>query len=74
MSDTLNKKETKKLVELGKKIQLSLSCNINGTGLPSRTNRLQAVNDMVEYLKIHDCEVYERDEDNYLVHWTSNTI
>ena len=60
MSDTLNKKEIKKLVELGKKIQLSLSCDINGQGIPCRTDRLQAVNDMIKYISIHDCEVIER--------------
>ena len=54
MSDTLNKKEIKKLIELGKRIQLGLSCDINGQGIPCRTDRLQAVDDMIEYLKIHD--------------------
>ena len=58
MSDTLNKKEIKMLIELGKKIQLGLSCDINGTGLPCRTDRLQAVQDMVEYLIIHDLKIY----------------
>ena len=33
MSDTLNKKEIKKLIELGKKIQLGLNCDINGQGI-----------------------------------------
>ena len=54
MTDTLNKKEIKMLIELGKKIQLGLGCDINGTGLPCRTDRLQAVNDMIEYLYIHN--------------------
>ena len=54
MSDTLNKKEIKRLIELGKRIQLGLSCDINGQGIPCRTDRLQAVKDMIEYLKIHD--------------------
>ena len=58
MSDTLNKKEIKMLIELGKKIQLGLGCDINGTGLPCRTDRLQAVQDMVEYLIIHDLKIY----------------
>ena len=73
MSDTLNKKEIKKLIELGKKIQLGLSCDINGQGIPCRTDRLQVVNDMIEYVSIHDCEVYIRDEDNYLIHHSSST-
>ena len=67
MSDTLNKKEIKKLIELGKKIQLGLSCDINEQGIPCRTYRLQAVSDMIEYLKIHDLRIYETDEDSYQV-------
>ena len=57
MSNTLTEKEMKQLVKLGKDIQLSLSDDINGTGLPSRTNRLEAVKDMIKYLQIHDYEV-----------------
>ena len=67
MSDTLNKKEIKRLIELGKRIQLGLSCDINGQGIPCRTDRLQAVDDMIEYLKIHDLRIYETDEDSYQV-------
>ena len=67
MTDTLNKKEIKKLIELGKKIQLGLSCDINEQGIPCRTDRLQAVSDMIEYLKIHDLRIYETDEDSYQV-------
>ena len=58
MSDTLNKKEIKKLIELGKRIQLGLSCDINGQGIPCRTDRLQVVDDMIEYIMIHDYRVY----------------
>ena len=57
MSNTLTEKEMKQLVKLGKDIQLSLSDDINGTGLPSRTNRLEAVKDMIKYLQIHDYDV-----------------
>ena len=67
MSDTLNQKEIKRLIELGKRIQLGLSCDINGQGIPCRTDRLQAVKDMIEYLKIHDLRIYETDEDSYQV-------
>ena len=67
MSDTLNKKEIKMLIELGKKIQLGLGCDINGQEIPCRTDRLQAVKDMIEYLKIHDLRIYETDEDSYQV-------
>ena len=59
MSDTLNKKEIKMLIELGKKIQLGLGCDINGTGLPCRTDRLSTLALMVKYLSIHNiiCDV-----------------
>ena len=66
MSDTLNKKEIKMLVELGKKIQLGLSCDINGQGIPCRTDRLQAVEDMKEYLSIHNIGCYNDNEQRAL--------
>ena len=66
MSDTLNKKEIKKLIELGKKIQLGLSCDINGQGIPCRTERLQAVEDMKEYLSIHDIRCLNDNEQRSL--------
>ena len=50
----LTEKEIKELVELGKNIQLCLSCNINDTGLPCRTDRFEAVNLMKKYLEIHN--------------------
>ena len=68
--DTLNKKEIKMLNKLGKDICLSLdldNTDLNNIGIPSRTNRLQAVKDMIEYLKIHDLRIYETDEDGYQV-------
>ena len=68
--DTLNKKEIKMLNKLGKDIMLSLDLNktdLNDIGIPSRTNRLQAVKDMIEYLKIHDLRIYETDESGYQV-------
>ena len=49
---------------------LSLDLNktdLNDIGIPSRTNRLQAVKDMIEYLKIHDLRIYETDESGYQV-------
>ena len=54
MIDTLNKKEINRLILLGIKLQLALSCDINHTGLPCRTDRLKAVEYMIEYLKIHN--------------------
>tara|TARA_R100001086_G_scaffold245497_1_gene176481 strand:+ start:493 stop:708 length:216 start_codon:yes stop_codon:yes gene_type:complete len=68
--DTLNKKEIKMLNKLGKDICLSLdldNTDLNNIGIPSRTNRLQAVKDMIEYLKIHDLRIYETDESGYQV-------
>jgi len=67
MSDTLNKKEMKQLAKLGKNIIVSLECDINGQGIPCRSDRLQAVKDMIEYLKIHDLRIYETDEASYQV-------
>jgi|TARA_R110002020_G_scaffold429721_2_gene639372 hypothetical protein len=50
---TLNKKEIKKLAKLGKGILASLSCDVNGMGIPCRTDRFYAVELMEKYLKIH---------------------
>ena len=50
----LTDKEINKLVELGKNIQLCLSCNINDTGVPCRTDRLESIKLMQEYLLVHD--------------------
>ena len=58
MSDTLNKKEIKKLIELGKRIQLGLGCDINGKGLPCRHDRLSVVDDMIKYIMTHNYKVY----------------
>ena len=58
-SNTLSNTEIKKLIELGKKIQLGLSCDINGQGIPCRTDRLQAVSDMIEYLNIHNIDTID---------------
>lgn len=57
MSETLTDKESERLIELGRDIRESLSCNANGTGLPCRTDRLEAVESMKEYLLIHNVEV-----------------
>ena len=50
----LTDKEINRLVELGADIQLCLSCDINDTGLPCRTDRFEAVNLMKKYLEIHN--------------------
>ena len=64
MDNVLNDTEVVCLASLGRAIQLDLSCDINGTGLPSRTNRLHAVELMVKYLEIHDY-VCVYDPDNF---------
>ena len=50
----LTDKEIERLVVLGENIQAGLSCDLNGTGLPCRTDRLSTVELMKEYLSIHD--------------------
>ena len=64
MGNVLTDTDVERLVELGKAIQLDLSNDINGTGLPSRTSRLEAVSNMVKYLEIHDY-VCVYDPDNF---------
>ncbi len=54
INETLSNKEIKEISKLGKKIQTSLSCDINGQGFPCRTDRFSAIEDMIEYLKIHN--------------------
>ena len=49
MSDTLNKKEVDQLMDLFNRIKLDLSA----PGFPTRTNRLEAVENMKRVLKIH---------------------
>jgi hypothetical protein len=49
MSDTLNKKEVDQLLDLFNRIKLDLS----DSSFPTRTNRLEAVENMKRVLKIH---------------------
>ena len=46
--------EMVQLAELGKLIQLGLSCDANGEGVPCRTDRLDVVGNMIKYLQLHD--------------------
>jgi len=55
--NTLTKKEIKRLIVLGENIQTGLSCDLNETGFPCRTDRLYSVKLMKEYLSIHDYEI-----------------
>ena len=55
MTDTLNQKEVDQLMDLFDKIRLDLSSN----SFPTRTNRLEAVENMKKVLEIHDYSVSE---------------
>jgi len=59
-NNTLTNKEVKKLVKLGTDIVMGLECNVNGDGLPCRTDRLDAVGNMVAYLTIHGYNIKEQ--------------
>tara|TARA_R100000306_G_C4365045_1_gene137218 strand:+ start:212 stop:394 length:183 start_codon:yes stop_codon:yes gene_type:complete len=54
MSNTLTDNDLKRLAELGKGIKLGLECNINDSGVPCLTDRLDAIEGMKEYLELHD--------------------
>ena len=63
MSDTLSNKEIKRLNKLGEGISVSLNLDLtdlNNIGIPCRTDRLEAVKDMKEYLEIHNYKVEEK--------------
>ena len=53
-NNTLTKQEQEELFRLGEDIQAGLSCDVNGTGIPCRTDRLDAVENMKRYLEIND--------------------
>lgn len=55
MTDTLNQKEVDQLMDLFDKIKLDLSSN----SFPTRTNRLEAVENMKKVLEIHNYSVSE---------------
>ena len=59
MSDHLNKKEIDQLLDLFNKIKLDLSDD----SFPTRTNRLEAVENMKKVLEIHNYVVSEYDPD-----------
>jgi hypothetical protein len=54
MSNTLTDKQVERLIKLGKDLAFCLQCNANGDNFPCRTDRLEAVKLMQEYLEIHD--------------------
>ena len=57
MSNILNNEEMSQLIYLGHKIKQGLSCNANGDGVPCRTDRLDSVKNMKEYLMIHGYKI-----------------
>ena len=58
----LTAREQEELVKLGEDIQKDLSCDANGTGVPCRTDRLEAVSNMKRYLEIHNYDVWPKGE------------
>ena len=63
----LNSQEQEELFRLGDDIQKDLSCDANGTGLPCRTDRLEAVSNMKRYLEIHGYNVRRNNEKPYRI-------
>ena len=59
MADHLNKKEVDQLMDLFNKIKLDLSDD----SFPTRTNRLEAVENMKKVLEIHNYVVSEYQEE-----------
>ena len=59
IKDYLSKKEVDKLMDLFNKIKLDLSDD----GFPTRTNRLEAVENMKKVLEIHNYVISEYDPD-----------
>jgi len=57
--DVLSPDELTRLAELGREIRGSLSCDVNGEGVPCRTDRFEAVEAMAEYLEVHGWFVEE---------------
>ena len=55
MSDTLNKKEIDQLMDLFDKIKLDLQ----DSSFPTRTNRLEAVENMKRVIEIHGYKLTE---------------
>lgn len=60
MGNMLTDKEIKKLSLIGDNIIGCLECNINGHGIPCRTDRLEAVRLMKNYLEIHNYKVIKK--------------
>ena len=57
INKTITDKDIKELARLGKSIRLGFECDVNGHGIPCRTDRFTVVEAMKGYLEIHDLEV-----------------
>ena len=66
-TDILNAQEQEELFRLGEDIQAGLSCDANGTGIPCRTDRLDAVSNMKRYLEIHNYTVMDKSRKPYRI-------
>ena len=53
-NNILTDADVKSLTFLGGVIKTALECDINGSGMPCRTDRFVAVEAMVSYLETHD--------------------
>ena len=53
----LTTQEQEELFRLGEDIQKDLSCDANGIGIPCRTDRLSAVENMKRYIEIHGYKI-----------------
>ena len=63
MSDTLNKKEVDQLMDLFNRIKLDLS----DSSFPTRTNRLEAVENMKRVLEIHGYDITEQKKEPVVI-------
>ena len=50
----LSEDEINRLIILGDRIKQDLSCDLNGTGFPCRSDRMSAIKYMEEYLEINE--------------------
>ena len=67
MSNTLTNQEQEELFRLGEDIEAGLSCDANGTGIPCRTDRLDAVSNMKRYLEIHNYTIIDKSRKPYRI-------
>jgi len=56
----LSEQEQRRLIVLGREIVMCLACNAHGNRLPCRTDRLEAVRLMQEYIYINEIGILEK--------------